>query len=165
MSYLAMNYVLHLEGLTPVEKACAFVLACHQGNKGRGAYIGMTTLAKESGLKNRETASRVARRLVEKGVIFPVGDVSKGGFGPMRTTTYFINCGKHVRSSGKTARPATHRPHLPPAQELISEEEKLRREQRKIEIAANEKKWREEQRAKRQALAAPGEDERELANG
>jgi len=68
VSIRATNFVRRLRGLTPAEKAVAFVLADHDDHKGGGIYASMSTVAEEAGLENRETASRVTGRLVEKGI-------------------------------------------------------------------------------------------------
>lgn len=71
MSVRATNFVRQLRGLSPEEKAVAFVLADHDSHKGNGAYPSMTTVAQEAGLKNRETASRITKRLVQKQIFLP----------------------------------------------------------------------------------------------
>jgi hypothetical protein len=71
MSVRATSFVLNLRGLSPTEKAVALVLAGHDSYKGHGAYPSMSTVAAEAGLKNRETASRITKRLVEKKVVLP----------------------------------------------------------------------------------------------
>jgi Helix-turn-helix domain len=79
--------VRRLRGLTPTEKAVAFVMADHEDQGAvRGSYPSMSTVAKESGLQGRETASRIVKRLVECKVI---GSdlVSKG----RKTTVYRFN--------------------------------------------------------------------------
>jgi len=43
------------------------ILADHDSHKGDGSFPGMTTLADESCLKNRQTATDVVKRLVAKG--------------------------------------------------------------------------------------------------
>lgn len=66
VSIRATNFVRRLRGLSPEEKAVAFVLADHDNHKGEGSYPSMTTVAIEAGLKNRETASRITKRLAQK---------------------------------------------------------------------------------------------------
>lgn len=86
MSYQSTNLVRGLRGFSPIEKAVAFVLADHDDHKGGGTYPSMSTVALEAGLQDRETASRVTRRLVERGVIL-TGNPSKGG----KPTVYRFN--------------------------------------------------------------------------
>jgi hypothetical protein len=71
MSVRATNFVRRLRGLSPEEKAVAFVLADHDNHKGDGAYPSMKTVAQEAGLKNRETASRIAKRLGAEKIFSP----------------------------------------------------------------------------------------------
>jgi hypothetical protein len=71
MSFHATKFVRQLRGLSPEEKAVAFVLADHDDHKGNGAYPSMETVAREAGLKRRETASRITARLVRKGIFLP----------------------------------------------------------------------------------------------
>src|SRR6267154_3168443 len=71
MSIRATNFVRGLRGLSPVEKSVAFVLADHDNYKGHGSYPSMAVVADESGLRNRETASRVTGRLVGKKILVP----------------------------------------------------------------------------------------------
>jgi hypothetical protein len=78
VSYQATEYVRQLTNLNHVEKAVAFAMACHADAYGCEVRPSMTTTAKESGLQDRETASRVVRRLVEKGVLECLKE-SKGG--------------------------------------------------------------------------------------
>jgi hypothetical protein len=86
MSVRATNHVRRLRGLSAVEKAVSFVVADHDNHRGSGANPSMATIAEESGIENRETASRVMARLVAYKVI-QAPQPSKG-----RTpTTYFFN--------------------------------------------------------------------------
>src|SRR3984893_18743581 len=85
VSVRATNFVRRLRGLTITEKAVAMILADHDSHKGDGSFPGMTTLADESCLKNRQTATEVVKRLVAKGVI-STDSLSRGGRG--KTTVY-----------------------------------------------------------------------------
>ncbi len=86
MSVRATNFVRGLRGLSPSEKAVAFVLADHDDHKGGGTYPGMLTVAKEAGLKDRTIASRITRRLVDRGII-RTDNPSKG----RKSTVYRFN--------------------------------------------------------------------------
>jgi hypothetical protein len=88
MSVKATNFVRSLRGLTQSEKLVAFVLADHDSHKGSGAYPSMQTVAHESGLKDRETASRITSRLVSASLLL-TDSRSKGGRG--KTTIYRFN--------------------------------------------------------------------------
>lgn len=69
--------------LSPSEKAVAFVFASHDDGQQEGAHPSMKTVAEEAGLQNRESASRITKRLVERGIIF-ADSPSKG----RKCTTY-----------------------------------------------------------------------------
>jgi len=70
MSIRATNFVRGLRGLSPSEKAVAFVLADHDDHKGgRGSFPSMSTVAQEAGLQDRETASRITKRLADFRII------------------------------------------------------------------------------------------------
>jgi hypothetical protein len=86
MSFRATKFVRQLRGLSAVEKAVAFVVADHDNHKGGGANPSMTTIALESGIENRETASRIMARLVAYKVI-QAPQPSKG----RKPTVYFFN--------------------------------------------------------------------------
>jgi hypothetical protein len=86
VSCRATNFVRRLRGLSPSEKLVAFVLADHDDHKGGGAYPGMSTVAEEAGLHDRETASRITKRLVECRVIL-TNNPSKG----RKPTVYRFN--------------------------------------------------------------------------
>jgi hypothetical protein len=88
VSVKATNFVRRLRGLTITEKAVAMILADHDSHKGDGSFPGMTTVADESCLKNRQTATDVVKRLVAKGVI-TTDSLSRGGRG--KTTVYRFN--------------------------------------------------------------------------
>jgi hypothetical protein len=77
MSFRATKFVRQLRGLSPTEKAVAFVHADHDNHKGDGASASMSTVAAETGIKNRETASRITSRLVKKGILVPRKPVTK----------------------------------------------------------------------------------------
>ena len=86
MSARATNFVRRLRGLSPVEKAVAFVVGDHDNHRGGGSYPSMTTVAEEAGLQNRESASRIVTRLVNYRVIL-APQPSRG----RRPTVYFFN--------------------------------------------------------------------------
>jgi hypothetical protein len=86
MSIRATNFVRRLRGISPEEKVVGFVLADHDDHKGSGTRPSMTTVAEESGIKNRETASRITARLADSKVIYSPHQ-SKGG----KPTVYFFN--------------------------------------------------------------------------
>ena len=66
----------------------AFVVGDHDNYKGGGANPSMATIAEESGIENRETASRVMTRLVAYQVLH-APQPSKG----RKPTVYFLNYG------------------------------------------------------------------------
>jgi hypothetical protein len=86
MYILAARFVQDLRGLTPTEKAVAFVMAIHASPPSEFATsepagistMSMALLAREAGLESRETASRIVKRLVTIGIIVPVA----GGLPP-----------------------------------------------------------------------------------
>jgi hypothetical protein len=86
MSFRATKFVRQLRGLSAVEKAVAFVVADHDNHKGGGAHPSMATIAEESGIENRETASRIMARLVAYKVI-QAPQPSRG----RKPTVYFFN--------------------------------------------------------------------------
>jgi hypothetical protein len=86
MSIRATNFVRRLRGLSAVEKAVSFVVADHDNHKGGGANPSMATIAEESGIENRETASRIMARLVAHKVI-QTPKPSKG----RKPAVYFFN--------------------------------------------------------------------------
>lgn len=88
MNIRATIFVRGLRGLSPSEKAVAFVLASHDDYKGGGAYPGMHTVAEEAGLQDRETASRITKRLVDRKIIL-TDNPSKG----RKATVYRFNFG------------------------------------------------------------------------
>lgn len=88
MSIKATNFVRRLRGLSPDEKAVAFVLADHAHHKTGVSNPSMTTVAAEAGLADRETASRITKRLVAHKVLL-APNPSKGGRG--NPTEYFLN--------------------------------------------------------------------------
>jgi len=71
MSVRATNFVRQLRGLDPTEKSVAYTLADHDNHRGGGSWPSMSTVASEAGLEKRETASRITKRLVEKGILLP----------------------------------------------------------------------------------------------
>jgi hypothetical protein len=123
MNIRAAKFVQDLRGLTLSEKSVAQAMAVHADFAKAEATMSMTLLAAEAGLKSRETASRVVKRLEERGIIVAVeGSHSKGG--RSKTTTYAftfaVNCDSPVtdkletvtappenRDSGVTLNPET----------------------------------------------------------
>jgi hypothetical protein len=70
VSIRSTNFVRGLRGLSPSEKAVAFVLADHDDRFSvRGSFASMSTVAEEAGLRNRETASLITKRLLDRGII------------------------------------------------------------------------------------------------
>ena len=98
MSIRATNFVRHLRGLSTTEKAVAFVLADHDSHKGNGSFPSMSTVAMEAGLENRESASRITKRLVDRKIL--LSDNPSGGRKP---TVYRFNFGLSNRDSPVTA--------------------------------------------------------------
>lgn len=87
MNIKAAKRVQNRRDLSLAEKAVAYAMAVHASYEQAEANMSMTLLAAESGLKNRETASRIVERLEAKRIIAPVsGRHSKGGRG--QTTTF-----------------------------------------------------------------------------
>ena len=87
MNIRAAKFVQNLRGLTAVEKSVALNVSVHADYKTAEANMSMALLARESGLEDRMTASRVIKRLEDYGVLVAVGrGHSKGGRG--RTTPY-----------------------------------------------------------------------------
>ena len=87
VSIRSTNFVRGLRGLSPSEKAVAFVLADHDDRFGvRGSCPSMSTVAREAGLRNRETASRITKRLLDRGI---VGTVNPSG--GRKCTVYRFN--------------------------------------------------------------------------
>ena len=98
MNIRAAKFVQNLRGLSPSEKAVAFSMAVHADFQKTEATMSMTTLAEESGLKNRQTASLIVKRLETAGVIRTAVH-SKGG--RSQTTTYVFTFATN-RDSGVT---------------------------------------------------------------
>ena len=88
MSIRSTNFVRRLRGLDITERAVAFTLADHAAHPSGEICVGMQTIAEESSLANRQTASDVVGRLRELGVI-TTAQVSKGGRG--NPTLYYMN--------------------------------------------------------------------------
>lgn len=96
MNILAHQFVENLRGLSFVEKNVGLVLAGHATyNPDRPGdavvFISMLHLARAVGIKNRETASRIVKRLVQKhGILEPVGSVTyhNAGSPPRKITKY-----------------------------------------------------------------------------
>jgi hypothetical protein len=88
MSYQITHYVLELEDLSPSEKAVAHSLAYHADKDGGNSYPSMERIAREAGLRHRQSAQRVVRRLERKGLI--VAETQKTG-GNSVTTHYRFN--------------------------------------------------------------------------
>jgi hypothetical protein len=101
----AAKFVQNLRGLLPQEKAVALNMAVHASFKECEADMSMTTLAHESGLKNRETASRIVKKLeTVYGIIQAVGNHSGG-----RTSTTYVFTFAYDRDSGITVDGASNR--------------------------------------------------------
>jgi hypothetical protein len=109
MSIKATNFVRRLGGLTPMEKLIGLLMADHDDHKGGGAYPGMSTIAEEAGLKNRETASRITNRLVKRGILVPREPVTKEQGKP---TVYRFNYNLQTCDSPVT--PTCDSPVTPP---------------------------------------------------
>lgn len=86
MSIRATNHVRRLRGLTPSEKAVAFILADHDDHKGGGSYPSVATVAEEAGFAFRQNASDIVQALADKNVIV-TDEPSKGG----RPTRWYFN--------------------------------------------------------------------------
>jgi len=97
MSVRATNFVRGLRGLSPSEKAVAFVLADHDDHKGGGTFPGMLTVAEEAGLHERASASRITKRLVDRKIIL-TDNPSRG----RKTTVYRFNFDLANRVSERT---------------------------------------------------------------
>ncbi len=69
MSIRATNFVRGLRGLSPTQKAVAFVLADHDDHRGGGCFASMQTVAEEAGLQHRETASRITKEIMDYGIV------------------------------------------------------------------------------------------------
>ena len=92
MNIKAFNFVRNLRGLSPQEKSVAAMIASHADYQNCECRASMTTLAAESGLKNRETASRIAKRLeIDYGIIKAVGGHSGGKTPTVYTFTMEVN--------------------------------------------------------------------------
>lgn len=98
MNIKAAKFVQNLRGLKPSEKAVALNIAVHADVKNCEATMSMKTLADESGLRKRETASRIVKKLETiYGVIQAVGSRSGGKRPTKYTFTFAVN-----RDSGIT---------------------------------------------------------------
>ena len=109
MNIRAAKFVQNLRGLTCPEIAVAHNMAAHADFKNAEATMSMTTLAKESGLKNRETASRITKRLETFGILRAVGPRTGGEMPTKYAFTFTVNRGcrvtvehSHTRDSGVT---------------------------------------------------------------
>jgi hypothetical protein len=78
MSVRAVAFVADFEGLTIAERCVAFVLARYASHPDALTWPSMNTVAKKASLKNRQTASDITSRLVQKGVL-TIHTLSKGG--------------------------------------------------------------------------------------
>jgi hypothetical protein len=118
VSIRATNFVRSLRGLTATEKAVAFTLADHAHVKTGVINPGMGTVAAESGLRSREAASRVVKRLMVKGIFFAKHPPRKNQGGP---TLYHVNYEYEVRCvpRKKESAPATPEPSSPTATGLF----------------------------------------------
>lgn len=108
MNIKAFNFVRSLRGLSPQEKSVAAMIASHADYQNCECHASMTTLAAESGLKNRETASRISKRLeTDYGIIKAVGGHSGGRMPTVYTFTMEVNrdCGITVVSEKDRIQP------------------------------------------------------------
>jgi hypothetical protein len=90
MSIRAVAFVADFHGLTIAERCVAFVLARYASHPDGLSWPSMTTVAEKASLKNRQTASDITARLVQKGVL-TIHTLSKGG--PKNPTKYQFNFG------------------------------------------------------------------------
>ena len=104
MNIRAAKFVQSLRGLTVPERSVAQNITLHADYQKAEATMSMTTLAEESGLKNRETASRVTKRLESYGIIRVVGSRSGGGAPTKYAVTFTVN-----RDCGVTAKEPRNR--------------------------------------------------------
>lgn len=106
MNIRANNFVRSLRGLSPQEKSVAYTIASHADYLKCECTASMSTIATESGFKNRETASRITKRLeIDYGVIKAVGAHSGGKIPTTYTFTMEVNrdCGITVAVSREGA--------------------------------------------------------------
>lgn len=92
MSFQATKFVRALRGLTPAEKAVAFVLADHANQYGGNSFPSMDLIAEEAGFKDRRSAQRYMRRLEEKKVVVAMSPKT-GGHGHDTATIYRLDFG------------------------------------------------------------------------
>jgi Helix-turn-helix domain len=90
MSFQATKFVRGLRGLTPGEKAVAFVLADHANQYGGHSFPSMDLIADEAGFKDRRSAQRYVRRLEEKKVVIAMTPKT-GGHGHDTATVYKLD--------------------------------------------------------------------------
>jgi hypothetical protein len=104
MSFQATKFVRALRGLTPAEKAVAFVLADHANQYGGNSYPSMDLIAEEAGFKDRRSAQRYMRRLEEKRVVVAMSPKT-GGHGHDTATIYKLDFA--MRCDSTAAPPVT----------------------------------------------------------
>jgi hypothetical protein len=107
MSYTVTKFVLDLPNLTASEKAVANVLAYHAHPDGTNAFPSMSTIAAKAGLKHRQSAQRVMKRLEEKNIIVAETH-TRGGTG--KTTRYsFVmeNCSSVLQLDSSNCSPGS----------------------------------------------------------
>jgi hypothetical protein len=104
MSFQATKFVRALRGLTPAEKAVAFVLADHANQYGGNSYPSMDLIAEEAGFKDRRSAQRYMRRLEEKKVVVAMSPKT-GGHGHDTATIYKLDFA--MRCDSTAAPPVT----------------------------------------------------------
>jgi hypothetical protein len=126
VSIRATNFVRHLRGLSSSEKAVAFVHAdharldpdAHNRLVSGVTYASMSTVAEEAGLKNRESASRITKRLLEKRVL--VAEAERPGV----PTVYRLNLDPNTCDctvTGQAKNPVTARSHrVPPTRDSVA---------------------------------------------
>jgi hypothetical protein len=78
----------------------------HADFKDAECSMSMTMLAEESGIKNRETASRIVKPLVVAGIVEPVGSQSHGRISTRYRFTFTVN-----RDSGVTVKSPRNSPN------------------------------------------------------
>ncbi len=131
MNTRAAKFVQNLRGLTLSEKVVAQGMAVHADYDNAEAYMSMGLLAAESGIKNRETASRIVSRLEKTyGIIETVdGAHSEGGRGKTTTFrfTFAVNCDSPVTLTSAEEERKRHKTVTEP-RETVTPQSHLARE-------------------------------------
>ena len=99
MNIRAAKFIQTLRGLSSVEIAIALNLAVHADFNTAIAFMSMTTLAAESGLQNRQTASLNVARLESYGIIRVVGKRSGGRVPTKYQFTFKVDRGSEITIS------------------------------------------------------------------